>query len=137
MIRPSVIVSLLIACAAVTPSARADRGLTAVGRVRPIGPGPTLSAALASGYGFTGDVLAADDSHHRASGALAPNLRVSTRLASTVVAPGSIDGASAPGSHTPRRTPSAVASSRAPPAVALIRGSPTKPSSATPPVWRS
>jgi len=75
MIRPSVIVSLLIACAAVTPSARADRGLTALGRVRPIGPGPTLSAALASGYGFTGDVLAADDSHHRASGALAIAVR--------------------------------------------------------------
>ena len=48
MIRPSVIVSLLIACAAFASTARADRGLTALGRVRPIGPGPTLSAALAS-----------------------------------------------------------------------------------------
>ncbi|MBL8620556.1 MAG: carboxypeptidase regulatory-like domain-containing protein [Myxococcales bacterium] len=75
MIRPSVLVSLLIACAAFTSSARADRGLTALGRVRPVGPGPTLSAALASGYGFTGDVLAVDDSHHRASGALAIAVR--------------------------------------------------------------
>lgn len=75
MIRPSVIVSLLIACAAFASTARADRGLTALGRVRPIGPGPTLSAALASGYGFTGDVLAVDDSHHRASGALAIAVR--------------------------------------------------------------
>ena len=45
--------------------------MTALGRVRAVGSGPSVSAALASGYGFTGDVLAADDSHHRASGALA------------------------------------------------------------------
>jgi serine/threonine protein kinase len=75
MIRPSVILSLLIACAALAASARADRGVTALGRVRAVGSGPSVSAALASGYGFTGDVLAADDSHHRASGALALAVR--------------------------------------------------------------
>ncbi len=59
---------VLIVLALVT-SARADE-LTALGRVRAIGPGPGVSAALSSGYGFTGAVLGTDDQHHRASGAL-------------------------------------------------------------------
>ncbi|MBK9033924.1 MAG: carboxypeptidase regulatory-like domain-containing protein [Myxococcales bacterium] len=64
----SIALSILLATAAVIAPAAADDGIPALGRVRAIGPGPTLSAALASGYGFTGDVLAQDDRHHRASG---------------------------------------------------------------------
>lgn len=50
-------------------------GLHAVGRVRPVEPGPAISLALASGYGFTGAVLKDGDAHHRALGSAALAVR--------------------------------------------------------------
>lgn len=72
-------VALALVALAIAP-ARADDGVTALGRVRPVAPGPTLSAALASSYGYTGDVLALDDTHHRAGGAITLAVRAAPWL---------------------------------------------------------
>lgn len=55
-------------------------GVHAVGRVRPIEPGPAFSLALTSGYGYTGEVLADGDTHHRAFGAVAAAFRATPWL---------------------------------------------------------
>lgn len=56
--------------------ARADGGLHATGRVPSAAPGPAIAVAVDAGYGYTGDVLAVNDAHHRVGGGLAAAWRV-------------------------------------------------------------
>jgi hypothetical protein len=62
---------VVLALASALGAARADDGVHAVGRVRPVAPGPTASVAASTGYGFTEELFGAGDAHHRALGALA------------------------------------------------------------------
>jgi hypothetical protein len=62
---------VVLALASALGAARADDGVHAVGRVRPVAPGPTASVAATTGYGFTEELFGAGDAHHRALGALA------------------------------------------------------------------
>ncbi len=66
--------------AAATPDAAADGALRAAGRVRSAEPGPAVSIALGTGYGFTEGVLDASDAHHRIGGAAGIAVRVARWL---------------------------------------------------------
>jgi hypothetical protein len=62
-----VVVIIVAVCATALPAA-ADGGLRATGRVRAVEPGPAVSLALGTGYGFTEQVLDENDAHHRIGG---------------------------------------------------------------------
>jgi len=72
MLHPTVALALIALSG--TRTVHADGG-HAVGRVRPVEAGPTVSLALLAGYGYTGAVLHDDDRHHRAQGAVALAVR--------------------------------------------------------------
>jgi hypothetical protein len=68
----------VVALVAAMP-ASADQ-LRATGRVHPVDPGPKVSIALGTGYGFTGGVLDSNDAHHRIGGSAALAVRVARWL---------------------------------------------------------
>ena len=67
--RSVVVIAAVLSLAATAVSA--DGGLRATGRVRSAEPGPGVSIALGTGYGFTESVLEANDAHHRIGGGAA------------------------------------------------------------------
>lgn len=74
----SVMVLALVMVGSAT--AFADGGLRATGRVRSAEPGPGVSIALGTGYGFTEGVLDANDAHHRLGGSAALAIRATRWL---------------------------------------------------------
>ena len=81
MSRSVMVIAAVLGLAATTAAtAAADAGLRATGRVRSAEPGPGVSIALGTGYGFTEGVLDANDAHHRIGGAAALAVRVARWL---------------------------------------------------------
>jgi hypothetical protein len=83
----SVLVSVVV-LGLVVSRAAADGGLRATGRVRSAEPGPGVAIALGTGYGFTENVLDANDAHHRIGGVIA----LAARLARGIELGGELRG---------------------------------------------